>query len=165
VVSDNEQRVYDVLDKLEIPYIRYEHEPVFTVEAASNLDIHIKGKHCKNLFIRNRKGDKHYLVIVIDTKRVDLKSLANQINSTNLSFASERRLLKHLGLKPGSVSPFGLINDSHKHVEVLIDQDLMGSKDISFHPNVNTVTITLTYKDFEKFIEWCGNKTSYFKID
>ncbi|MCY6371435.1 prolyl-tRNA synthetase associated domain-containing protein [Clostridium ganghwense] len=163
-MTENEQNVYDILDKLEIPYIRHEHIPIFTIEEANKLDINISGQHCKNLFIRNRKGDKHYLVILVESKKVDLRSLSTQISSTNLSFASEQRLYKCLALKPGSVTPFGLINDSEKHVEVLIDKDLLHSNTISFHPNVNTATITISYKNFEKFLNWCENKISYVQI-
>ncbi|SKC84738.1 prolyl-tRNA synthetase associated domain-containing protein [Maledivibacter halophilus] len=165
MITENERKVYEVLCNLGISYTKYEHDPVYTIEEANNLDVNIIGKHCKNLFIRNRKGNKHYLVIVIDSKRVNLKLLSSEIESTSLSLASEKRLFKYLGLKPGAVSPFGLINDTTKHVEVLIDEDLIGSDIIGFHPNVNTATITISYDDFRKFIDWCGNKVSHVQID
>lgn len=164
MIYENEQKVYDILDLLEIEYIRYEHRAVYTIEEANQLDIHIEGQQCKNLFLRNRKGDAHYLVILDQEKHLDLKLLSKQIGTPSLSFASEERLNKYLSLKPGSVTPFGLINDTEREVKVLIDKDLTGASKISFHPNVNTATISISYKDFEKFIKWCGNKFDYIEI-
>ncbi|MCM8710325.1 prolyl-tRNA synthetase associated domain-containing protein [Clostridium sp. SYSU_GA19001] len=163
-MTEIEQRLYNTLDLLEIEYIRYEHKAVYTIEEANQLDINIPGQQCKNLFLRNRKGDTHYLVILHEEKQADLKLLSHQIGSTSLSFASEERLFKYLGLKPGSVTPFGLINDSNKEVIVLIDKELVGAEKLNFHPNVNTATISVSYKDFEKFIEWNGNKINYVNI-
>lgn len=157
--------IYDVLDSLEIKYNKYEHEAIYTVEEANNLNICIPGEHCKNLFIRNSKGDVHYLVILKDAKKVDLKLIAKQVESTKLSFASEERLYRYLGLKPGSVTPFGLINDENSDVIVLIDKDLVNASILNFHPNVNTATIGVSYSDFEKFIKWHNNKFYYVDIN
>lgn len=159
-----EKRVYDILEKLDIGFEKYEHNAIFTIEEANELAIDMKGAHCKNLFIRNRKGNQHYLVILEESKTADLKALSSQIGSTPLSFASEERLYKCLNLTPGSVTPFGLINDSEKHVRVLIDNDLIHSEYISFHPNINTATITITYDDFEKFLNWCRNNVTYVNL-
>ncbi len=159
--TDNEKKVYNVLDKLEIKYTRYEHKPIFTIAEANKLNINISGQHCKNLFLRNRKGNEHYLVILDDSKKANLKELAAQIGSKSLSFASEKRLYKFLGLKPGSVSPFGLINDNKKDVVVLLDKDLIYSNSICFHPNVNTATIKISVEDFKKYLKWCKNEIIY----
>lgn len=164
MINEDEQKLYDILNRLGIEYTRYEHEPIYTIEQARQLDICIPGQHCKNLFLRNRKGNAYYLVILDEAKQVDLKFLSQQIGSTSLSFASEERLYKYLNLKPGSVSPFGLINDIDRTVHILIDNDLIGVNSISFHPNVNTETISISYENFEKFIEWCGNKVTYICI-
>jgi Ala-tRNA(Pro) deacylase len=167
MISEKEQKVYDVLKKLNISYTRYEHIPVFTIEEASELDINTKGHHCKNLFIRNRKGNVHYLVVIEESKKVDLKELSSQLKSTPLSFASEDRLHKFLGLTPGSVTPFGLINDVNKEVIVAID-DMYSSHaentTICFHPNVNTATIEISLRDFKRYLEWCRNKILYVQI-
>jgi Ala-tRNA(Pro) deacylase len=163
--STNEQRVYDALDLLGIEYTKYEHEAVFTIEEASQLNISIPGQLCKNLFLRNVKGDVHYLVVLDEAKQANLKLLAEQIGSTKLSFASEERLNKYLGLKPGSVSPYGLINDTEKKVIVLLDRDLASMNYISFHPNVNTATVCTTYGDFEKFLKSQGNKFYYIDVN
>ncbi|MFZ5969844.1 MAG: prolyl-tRNA synthetase associated domain-containing protein [Bacillota bacterium] len=162
--KDQEQRIYTLLDELGISYDCYQHPAVYTIEAVHQLDMDMGGCHCKNLFIRNRKGDKHYLLIVEESKRLDLKKLSQQINSIGLSFASEERLLKYLGLTPGAVSPFGLIHDENKEVEVLIDQDIANIDLVCFHPNVNTATITLSYEAFEKFLQWSGNTYSYIQV-
>ncbi|WP_026888673.1 prolyl-tRNA synthetase associated domain-containing protein [Clostridium beijerinckii] len=162
--NTNEQRVYEILDLLGIKYTKYEHNAIYTVEEAKNLDIDIPGGHCKNLFIRNGKGDVHYLVVLDEDKRVDLKALAKQICSTHLSFASEERLFKYLKLTPGSVTPFGLINDSNNEVIVLIDKELANKDIVNFHPNVNTATIGVSYEDFEKFIVWHKNEFKYIDV-
>ena len=158
MIEKNEQNVYDVLNSLEIKYVRYEHKPIYTVNEAKELDILISGGKCKNLFLRNEKGDTHYLVILDENKRVDLKLLAKQIGTKRLSFASEERLYKYLKLTPGSVTPFGIINDYNREVIVLIDSDLTDEKLVNFHPNVNTATIGISYMDFEKFIRWQENE-------
>lgn len=165
MITANEQKLYDILDLLEIKYIKYEHKPVYTIEEANQLDIYIPGQLCKNLFLRNRKGDIHYLLIIDEEKHVDLKLLSKQIGSTSLSFASEEGLFKYLELKPGSVSPFGLINDTERAVIVLIDRDLIDIGNINFHPNVNTATISISYKDFERFLGWHKNKFLYVDIN
>lgn len=164
MINEKEEKVYKILDKLNIRYTRYEHAPVFTIEQANKLNINMNSQQCKNLFIRNRKGNQHYLVILKESKNVDLKDLAFQIESTALSFASEERLYKFLGLTPGSVTPFGLINDNEKGVTVLIDKELTFSDNVSFHPNVNTTTIEISFKDFERYLKWCGNKVLYVRI-
>jgi Ala-tRNA(Pro) deacylase len=164
MIDEKENKVYSVLNNLNIPYIRYEHAAVFTIEQAMELNITATAQHCKNLFIRNRKADEHFLVIIDEAKKVDLKGLSIQIQSTSLSFASEERLLAFLGLTPGSVTPFGLINDDQKRVTVLIDKDLSLCKTICFHPNVNTVTIEISFEDFVKYLQWCGNKVLYVAI-
>lgn len=164
MVTETEQKVYDILNELDISYTVYEHEPVYTIEELDKVNIDFHGKHCKNLFVRNRKGDVHYLIVVEESKKVDLKKLSEQIGSTTLSFASEERLFKHLGLKPGSVSPMGLINNSDKRVKVVIDKDLADLDCIGVHPNVNTVTVALSYDDLQKFLNWCGNDLQYIKI-
>ena len=161
----NEQQVYDVLNELGIKYIKHEHPPVFTVEEANQHYDGVSGIRCKNLFLRNRKGDKHYLVIVEDSKPVNLKDLSSQIGSAGpLSFASAERLMKYLGLVAGAVSPFGLINDVEKHVHVYLDKDFAEGEEINFHPNVNTATLTLSIKDFLSNLSWCKNKVGYVKL-
>ncbi len=164
MISDNEKKVYDALNQLEIPYTRYEHRPAYTIQDLDDMKLEMEGQHCKNLFIRNDNGNKHYLVLVSQEKRADLKNLSTQIGSTRLSFASAERLHKHLGLTPGYVTPLGLLNDEEKKVLVLIDEDLKNSKHICLHPNVNTATVSILYDDFIRFLKWRGNEFRYVKI-
>ncbi|KUO76769.1 MAG: aminoacyl-tRNA deacylase [Clostridia bacterium BRH_c25] len=163
-MSENEKKVYDALKQLEIPYAHYEHAAVYTIPEIDDLKLDMDGQHCKNLFVRNDKGNKHYLILVSQEKRVDLKTLQAQIGSTRLSFASEERLLKHLGLTPGSVTPFGLLNDEEKKVIVIIDEELKNSNNICLHPNVNTATVSISYDGLMKFLKWRGNEFRYVKI-
>jgi Ala-tRNA(Pro) deacylase len=164
MLSDRENEVYDVLEMLGIPFVCYKHPPVFTVDEAVRHWGGIKGSHCKNLFIRNKKGNHHYLVIVEHLKKVDLISLAKKLGEDRLSFASEDRLQRFLGLRTGEVSPFGLIHDAQKEVRVVIDQDLKKEGPIHFHPNINTVTVGIEFSDFEKYLEWCGNQVRYLLL-
>jgi Ala-tRNA(Pro) deacylase len=160
-VSDKEKAVYKVLNELEISYTRHGHPAVFTVEEAEKHWSHITGAHCKNLFLRNKKGNRHYLVILEASKVADLKSLNRLLGEDRLSFASENRLMKFLGLETGAVSVFGLINDRENHVQVVIDEDLKRADAVNFHPNVNTATVGISFSDFEKFLTWCGNTVRY----
>lgn len=155
--------MYERLAALGISYERHEHPPVATVEEAQRHWAGIDAAHCKNLFLRNQKGDRHYLVIVVHSKRVDLREVANQIGDGKLSFASPERLMTYLGVTPGSVSPFGLINDREHRVRVYVDRDLKTASRISFHPNVNTVTITIEFADFGRFLDACTNPVRYIE--
>jgi len=157
VTEEKENKVYEVLKSLEIPFEVHFHPPVYTVEEAEEHWGDVKGTHCKNLFVRNKKGNRHYLVILESSKRADLKELNRQLGEDRLSFASPERMMRFLGLEPGAVSPFGLINDSGKEVQVVVDKDLKTADWVSFHPNVNTATLTLSFEDFERYLEWCGN--------
>lgn len=161
-----ENVVYKTLEMLKISYDRFTHPAMNTIAELNKYNT--EGDdivHCKNLFLRNSKGDKHYLVLTEPDKRANTRRLARQIKSTRLSFASPERLEKYLGLDPGAVSPFGLINDKNKDVEVLIDRDLDGRQKITFHPNINTASVTISYEDFRRYIEWCGNKIIYVDVE
>ncbi|UMZ73638.1 prolyl-tRNA synthetase associated domain-containing protein [Natranaerofaba carboxydovora] len=164
-MEGNEQKVYQVLDSLSINYDKYSHEPVYTVEELEEEVEGVNASICKNLFLRNNKGNKHYLVVLTGEKNVDLKQLASKIESSRLSFASERRLHKYLKLDKGAVSPFGAINDEENHVEIIIDKDISDDKNIVLHPNVNTASIVLNSKDLISFLEWSGNKFSYIDLN
>jgi len=103
--TENEEKVYEVLKKLGIPYTKHEHPPVYTVEQAEQYWEDIEGTHCKNIFLRNKKGKRHYLVILLSSKKADLKALERQLGEDRLSFASPERLMRYLRLEPGAVSP------------------------------------------------------------
>jgi len=163
-MTSQEAQVREALAALNISFERYEHPPVATALEADEHWSGIDAAHCKNLFLRNQKGNRHYLVIVKHPKRADLRGLADQIGDGKLSFASPERLLTHLGVTPGSVSPFGLINDASHDVRVFLDADLQAAQRISFHPNINTVTVVLAFADFERFLAARGNPVRYVTV-
>jgi len=163
-VAEIEHKVLETLDKLGIPYVRHEHPPVATVEEAEKHWGALKGTHCKNLFLRNYKGNRHYLVIAPVTRGIDLKRLNAMLAEDRLSFASAERLKRWLGLEPGSVSPFGLINDENRHVQVVCDRTLRSSDALGFHPNVNTATLEIALADFERFLESRGNPVRWLEL-
>lgn len=158
MIIREEQEVYDVLNLLNIKYKRYEHKAIYTVKEGKELEISIPGKMCKNLFLKNSKGDINYLVILDEDKNINLKLLAKQIGSTRLSFAAEEKLFEKLKLTPGSVTPFGLINNTDSDVAVLVDEELANEEKVNFHPNTNTATIGISYVDLERFVKWHGNE-------
>jgi Ala-tRNA(Pro) deacylase len=163
-VAEIEQKVLETLEALGIAYVRHEHPPVATVEEAEKHWAGLKGTHCKNLFLRNYKGNRHYLVIAPVTRGIDLKRLNALLDEDRLSFASPERLRRWLGVEPGSVSPFGLVNDSTRHVQVVCDATLRSSPALGFHPNVNTATLELASADFERFLASCGNAVRWLEL-
>ena len=164
VPSEVEQKVLDVLGRLGVLFVRHEHPPVYTVDDADKYWTDLRGSHCKNLFLRNKKGNRHYLVIAPTSKSIDLKDLNHALHEDRLSFASPERLMRCLGLEPGSVSPFGLINDAAKEVRVIVDEDLRTSLWLGFHPNINTATLDISFADFEKFLAFCGNEVRFLRF-
>lgn len=128
------EQVTSYLQELGISYNIWYHPPLPTIEEAIEYWKDMPGTHCKNLFFRNHKGNKHYLVLFECHQTLDIHSLEQRLKQGKLSFASAQRMEKHLGVTPGSVTPFGLINDHEKHVKVFIDQELKEVTDISFPP-------------------------------
>lgn len=160
----SEQSVYDRLAALGIACERHAHPPVATVEEAEVHWAGIDATHAKNLFLRNQKGTRHYLVILEHTKRADLAALAALLGDGKLSFASPERLMKYLGLAPGAVSPFGLINDPEHQVVVVIDRALRDAARVAFHPNVNTATVALAGHDFQRFLAATGHQVRWIDV-
>ncbi len=158
--------VYETLDKMNIAYRKEEHIPVFSAEDRYKMDTDLWEGYTvsKNLFLRNAKGDKHYLVVTSLDKKADLKRLAVEIGSTRLSFASEKRLDKYLKTKPGSISSFGVLNDENKEVTVVFDKDLVGEKHFALHPNENTATVYIDFSDVERVVREHGNEIIYAEM-
>ena len=151
--------LYKVLDELNIKYQEIEHEPVYTIGEAKQIDNKIDGVGCKNLFLIDKR--EYYLVILEENKRANLKEIGKLVNKTHLSFVREKELYDILGLVQGSVSPFGIINDRENKVTLIIDKDLI-DKRLLFHPNVNTKTVSINYIDLIKFIEFEKHKYIFF---
>ena len=164
LASISMNQILEVLKKLGIEYVLQEHPAVFTVDEADPYYKNLKGGKSKNLFLRNRNKSAYYLAIVEASKRVDLKALGTLLSESKLSFASPEDLKIILGLTPGAVSPFGLINDTEKKVNVIIDQDLWKYDRLHYHPNVNTATVELSRDDFQKFLDHCGNPVRFVTL-
>lgn len=159
-----ERPVMARLHELGIAWERFAHPAIATADAAGEHWARIDAVHCKNLFLRNQKGNRHYLVILEHTKRADLRAVADQIGDGKLSFASPERLREHLGVSPGSVSPFGLIHDVGKQVRVYLDRTLAQASRISFHPNINTLTYVLALDEFRRYLSSTGNPVSEVRV-
>ncbi|MBQ9638230.1 MAG: prolyl-tRNA synthetase associated domain-containing protein [Bacteroidales bacterium] len=146
-------RVYECLSRLGIPFDYYEHPEAPTIEIASQ---YYRGEGttlCKNLFFRNHKGDKHYLVIMDARHAMDIHDMEHRLHQGKLSFASPERLMRHLGVRPGSVSLFALVNDATHAVTLFIDRNLLQAEKVSFHPNDNRASLVISSKDMMKFVE------------
>jgi Ala-tRNA(Pro) deacylase len=163
-MKDVRARVYVALSGLGIEYEVFEHPPVFTAEDAALHWSTIPGAQVKNLFLRNKKGDRHYLVILGIEKQADLRQLVKLIGDDRLSFGSPERLSKYLGVTPGSVSPLGLIHDTAHAVRVIVDSDLKQADRLIFHPNDNTASLTISGADFVRFLERQGNSVRWIRL-
>ncbi|MEE4193802.1 MAG: prolyl-tRNA synthetase associated domain-containing protein [Anaerolineae bacterium] len=148
----DDQHLYQILEKNNIPFHKIVHEPVYTSEQASQRVPANEGAPAKNLFLRDRKGKRYFLVMINENKDLDLNKLAADIGSSRLSFGSPERLSQILGIDPGAVSPLALINDSDHQVELWIDEDLWQASVMQCHPLVNTATLLLKRDDLERFL-------------
>jgi Ala-tRNA(Pro) deacylase len=162
--TPEEEPVLARLEQLGIACDRYEHPPIATGDDGLEHWADIDAVHCKNLFLRNQKGTRHYLVILPVSKRADLRMVADQVGDGKLSFASADRLLRYLRVTPGSVSPFGLIHDVDHHVRVFLDRELKAAGRISFHPNINTRTLVLAFTDFERYLAATWNVVRFIDV-
>lgn len=144
--------IYDILKELDIRYEEIEHKAIYTAEEAlqENIANRIDGIGCKNLFVKSK--NKYYLIFIKAEKRAELKLVAELLNETRLSFASEKELKDILDLTVGSVTPFGLVNDRENLVTLLIDKELENQK-VLVHPNVNTKTVSIQLSDLIKLVE------------
>ncbi len=154
--------LYAYLDGMGISYEVEEHAPVFTIDEMRELGI--KGSVCKNLFLRDAKGRQHFLVVLPGDRQADLGALAAALGSSKLSFASEERLMKHLGLTKGSVTPLAVIQDPDHTVQVLLDESLTGMDRLGVHPLVNTATLWISGADLLRFVRSCGNPVKIVSI-
>lgn len=150
------------LDELGINYKVHQHPPVFTVAESEHVTAHIPGLHCRNLFVRDNKkkdgAEKMFLVVVANETRIDLKKLQTLLGCGRLSFGSAERLWRTLGVRPGSVCPFAIINDKACAVTVILDKSMMDADIVNYHPMENHMTIGLPPGDLLKFVESCGHK-------
>jgi len=150
--------IYRFLADHGIEYERYDHPTMFTCEEAERLVPESPAAQTKNLFLRDRKGKRHFLVVVGYEKAVGLKALSTRLGVSKLGFASPARLKRYLGVEPGAVSILGLVNDRNQEVEVIVDRDLWGADAFRCHPLVNTSTLAISRDDIQRFLEMTGHQ-------
>ena len=157
-------KVLGYLDEKGFEYSWYTHPEAPTIEIARQYWKQDGSKHCKNLFFRNHKGNRHYLVVLDCERDLDIHDLEKRLHQGKLSFASPQRMEKYLGLQPGSVSPFGLINDTENHVHLFLDKNLNEQKSLSFHPNDNHATVVIETPEFMRYLNAVGNSYEFIEL-
>ena len=166
--------VLDYLDNHQIPYSVYHHPEGKTIEEAKRWWKNDGSVHCKNIFMRNHKGNQHYLICFNCDHDLDIHDLEQRLKAElvaaghnspgKLSFASPKRMERYLGLEPGSVSPFGLINDTDNHVLLFLDDNLLDADSLSFHPNDCRGTVVISREAFDKYLKTVGNTYRFMKL-
>jgi len=145
------------LERLGIETETVEHPAVFTVAESSELERRLPGGHTKNLFLKDKK-DSLFLVVALGHARIDLKTLHTKLGCERLSFGRPELLMEVLGVPPGSVKPFAIINDAAHRVTVILDADMMRSERLNYHPLANTATTNIARDDLVRFIRSCGHE-------
>ena len=155
---------FNFLEANQIAYSRHDHPAVYTVEEADRLVPELAAAKTKNLFLRDDKGRRHFLVVVPGHKQVDLKTLKDRMGIKRISFGSPQRLQKHLGIEPGAVSILALYNDKALAVELFVDQELWTSESFQCHPLVNTATLEITRENLIRFLEITGHEMTIIEV-
>jgi len=150
------EQLFNRLGELGIETSTIEHDAVYTVEEAKAARGQLAGAHCKNLFLKDKKG-AIWLIVCREDRPVDMKELRHKIGSNHLSFGKPELLMDILGIEPGSVTPFALINDSEAQVNVILDADMMTDTVLNYHPLVNNATTSIKPDDLLSFIRSCGH--------
>jgi Ala-tRNA(Pro) deacylase len=156
--NSNEQKVYDLLNELGVPYQKIDHPAVYTCEQAALYCEGSGAAHTKNLFLTNADKSGFFLAVMEASKKLRAKDLGRALGEKGLTFASSGDMLRLLGITSGAVSPFGLINDSAGVVTVILDREIETCEKVSFHPNVNTSSVVLETKGFLKTLRHFGNR-------
>ena len=148
--------VLNILNEMKIQYSIVEHPPALTTEDADRYIEGVEGVRTKTLFLCSKKSAAYYLLVMDGAKRLDIKKLESLISDKKIRFCSPEQLMGKMGLTPGSVSLFGLLNNTEKDINVLLDKGMLTEKFISFHPNDNTKTVFITIDDMYRFLNECG---------
>ena len=164
-MTDKEKAALSALDKLNIPYFRLEHAPCASMEECAAIVSPSGAKHCKNLFLTNKRGTEFYLLLLDHKKRFVTSEVSRLLGSTRLSFASDEKLSELLGLCPGSFSVTGLINDTEKRVHPVIDADILKAEKMLIHPSVNTASLEVNTADVKRFVEALGYRVRVIFVD
>ena len=154
--------LFACLQRLGIETVTFEHPPLFSVEESRKLRGEIAGGHTKNLFLKDKK-ERVFLVVAEEDSEIDMKSLHKRIGSARLSFGRPELLLELLGVAPGSVTPFAVINDHDCLVSVVVDERLLLHDRLNFHPLENTATSTIAREDFLAFLRHTGHEPSILR--
>jgi Ala-tRNA(Pro) deacylase len=157
LIPPDESRLLAFLDSLGIASTTRRHPPVYTVEEAKALRGDIPGGHCKNLFLKDKK-DQLWLVVALEERPIDLKSLDKRIGAARLSFGKAELLREVLGVEPGSVTPFALLNDAAGRVRVVLDRGMMQIRPLNYHPMHNAATTTIQPEDLARFLAATGHE-------
>lgn len=150
------QDLMQMFDQQGIAYTLHHHRAVFTVEESSSIDTQIPGTHCRNMFVRDKKH-RMFLISLANETQVDLKKLQTVLDCGRLSFGSPARLWQYLGVRPGSVCPFSIINDTDKEVTLILDHWMMQQERVNFHPLRNTMTVGMKPDFLQHFAENIGH--------
>ena len=153
------------LADLSIDSVTYDHPPLFTVEDSKAYRGPIPGCHCKNLFLRGKKKSQMWLLSCREDLSVNLKEIGAKLGGQRLSFGSPERLLMYLGVRPGAVSPFALINDPNQSVDVILDKGMMLLSPLNFHPITNEKTTSISPGNLMKYIKSCGHQPKIMDLD
>lgn len=154
------EQLFQLLEELSIETTLHKHRPVHTVAEGEDIWRTIPGVHCRNLFLRDHKK-RMYLVVAANKTQIDLKELKGQIGSGRLSFGSADRLQEFLGIQPGSVSPFCLVNDRGHNVSLVLDRAMMEAERVNYHPLDNSMTVGIAPKDLLRFFQHTGHKPQF----
>ena len=155
---------FNYLAEHDIAYERHDHPAVYTIEEADRLVPPLPAAKTKNLFLRDSKGRRHFLIIVGGDKQVDIKGLQTVLGTSRLSFGSPKRLKEYLGIEPGAVSLFAVINDTEHKVEVIADKAIWSASAFQFHPLVNTSTLVVSNEGIRRFLESTGHTPHVIKV-
>jgi Ala-tRNA(Pro) deacylase len=157
-------QLFGRLDALGIAYRTYTHPPVFTVAEAVALRGQLPGGHCKSLFLKDKKGGL-WLVVTLEERRIDLKRLADALAAPRFSFGNAELLYEVLGVRPGSVTPFALVNDRDRRVTVVLDRTMLDHDPLNYHPLENDRTTAIAPGDLLRFIAACGHTPRILDLD
>lgn len=156
--------VYNTLKELKISYEYYESPRDFSSEDDGKFWKQINAERCKNLFLRNHKGNQHFLVISKYFEEFNVKILEDFFKKGKISFASEKRMDKWIKTKPGAISVFSLLNDNENHIRVFIDEELKDTEFVTFLPNMHNAILKISTKDFIRLLDYSGNSWEFFNL-
>jgi Ala-tRNA(Pro) deacylase len=158
------EELFARLDALGIAHVTHRHPPLHTVAESVMLRGTLPGGHCKSLFLEDRKGGL-WLVVVLEERRLDLNGLSRRLGAPRFSFASAARMRAVLGVEPGSVTPFAMINPSAAGVAVVLDETMLRADPLNYHPLVNTATTAIAPGDLVRFLAACGHAPRVVALD